>query len=71
MQNIFIAIITDGFQSLKIKPISKTGADEEEPGINRQQSVNLSLQNMASPKNEARLLSRKFVIRKKIKVCIQ
>ena len=40
VQNIFIAIITDGFQSLKFKPINRTGADEDEK--NKKNSPQLS-----------------------------
>jgi hypothetical protein len=56
VQNIFIAIIIDGFQSLKIKPVNKTGLDEDEDenaANPSNQSLNFSLQKNPSIKDKS------------------
>jgi hypothetical protein len=54
VQNIFIAIIVDGFQSLKIDPIDKTG--DQESVLDYERSQNISMQAM-SPTNDKSLSS--------------
>jgi hypothetical protein len=69
VQNIFIAIITDGFQSLLANPVDKTGENLEDEDLAKQQSLNISLQKIQnSPKNEEKLLSRKEYIGQKSKL---
>lgn len=56
VQNIFIAIIVDGFQSLRSNPIDKTGNVENVEEY--QGSVNISLQNLNSLKEDKELNSK-------------
>lgn len=59
VQNIFIAIIVDGFQSLRSRPIDKSGNIEVVDDI--QPSINISLQKMNSFKEDKALTSKKYL----------
>lgn len=59
VQNIFIAIIVDGFQSLRSRPIDKTGNEAVINDI--QPSINISLQNFNSLKEDKAFTSKNYL----------